>query len=132
MFDGEGMELLESVLREIYRMESDDVLDELDPNLLLNAWEARHHVMVARIMRTMAKANPNIEEYERFINDEDPGGRPETLRWNWRITRHDDGAVKDVLGHLSWSQSSRGDPQPFLPLVGQELEYAIRDAGGQY
>lgn len=54
------------------------------------------------------------------------------LRWVWKILRYPDGSVKDVVGDLSWTGCKEGSPPPLLVLVGEELEFAHRDAEGSW
>ncbi|GJE85828.1 hypothetical protein PsYK624_019070 [Phanerochaete sordida] len=108
----------------------DDVpLDEDDPELLMQAWEAHNNTLVARLVRQLASVNPQLEEFDWYVLD-DPSG--DTVLWHWKIYRQDDGAVSRVLGHLAWTGCGRGDPPPFPVYVGQESDCALRDAGGVY
>ena len=129
--EDDEVDLLEDAIRECLRLPANAVLDELDSDLLFHAWEARHYPLVSKVVRAMADVNPYLEQYEWIIYDSFEG-HIQTLRWSWRIMRTAHGAIKDVIGDLAWSGCTKGDPAPFLPLVGQELEYTLHDASGRW
>lgn len=110
-------------------LDEDVELDRDDPLLLMNAWEAHNYRRVARIVRQFATVEcPSLEELDWYVFDEDE----QSVLWAWKILRREDGSVRMVHGKLTWSGCLQGHPPPFPVLVGQELEYARRDAGGEY
>lgn len=122
---------LEDGIRTVLCMDEDAPLDRDDPTLLFWAWEARNYPLVASAVRLMAEARPTLEEYDWYVVH-DQGDLPDVVVWKWRIRRNHDGSVRSIHGSLWWTGGSRGDPPPFLALVGQELEQTVRDARGQW
>lgn len=122
-------DMLERAIRLALQLESDAELDGEDTTLLLRAWEAHNYRRVAKCVRHVATECTTLEELEWYVAD---GFATEALVWKWKILRREDGTVDRVVGTLSWTGSSQGDPQPFPVFVGQEQEHTRYDSGGYY
>ena len=127
--DEPSLERLEDGIRSALCMDAGIPLDRDDPNLLFWAWEAHNYTRVAKAVRSIAEARPTLEEFDWHVAQE-----AELLMgvvvWRWCIHRQTDGSIKSIDGQLWWTGGPRGDPPPFLALVGQEREQAVRDAQG--
>ncbi|GJE84943.1 hypothetical protein PsYK624_010190 [Phanerochaete sordida] len=127
--DSSELERLEDGVRTALCLDADTALDRDDESLLFWAWEAHNYTRVAAAVRALAQARPTLEEFDWYVSqDEDP--LLDVVVWRWRIRRRADGSIRSIDGQLWWTGGPRGDPPPFLALVGQERERAVRDARG--
>ncbi|GJE84948.1 hypothetical protein PsYK624_010240 [Phanerochaete sordida] len=124
-----GLKRLEDGIRSALCLDADAPLDRDDPHLLFWAWEAHNYTRVAKAVRSIAAARPTLQEFDWHIAQE-AGLLLGVVVWKWRIQRRADGSIRSIDGQLWWTGGPRGDPPPFLALVGQEREKAIRDARG--
>ncbi|GJE84950.1 F-box protein [Phanerochaete sordida] len=123
-----GMERLEDTIRLVLLLDEDTPLDRDDPDLLFRAWEARNYPMVSMWVKILAGLAPDLEELDWYVAHALDG----VVLWKWRVLRNKDGSVNRANGHLWWTSCARGDPPPFMALVGQELEHTVQDARGQW
>jgi hypothetical protein len=112
-------EHLKDEVKQLMDLDGDESHED-DFQLML-AWEARHHVKVAREVRRLAERLPALELFEWY-----PGGPCVNVLWKWKIHRTGHGknsAVRMVSGNLSWEKCATGNPPSMPALVGQELAY---------
>ncbi|KAL6298718.1 hypothetical protein BKA93DRAFT_753969 [Sparassis latifolia] len=114
------MPAFEEALRWTLRVDDDVDIDPLDRNVIIHAWEIRHAPRCARKVRYLAERSRTLEEFEWFLNGPHGG-----VRWMWKIQRGKDGRIWSVTGDLNYVGSVRGNPPPFLVLVGQELQTSL-------
>lgn len=130
LYSPAGMERLEGAIRRVFDLGENSVLDQDDPYLVMQAWEARNYQDVCNLVRHLADSRwKSLEEFEWYVLDE---VGTDSMVWTWKIHRREDGSVRLVNGTLTWSGCLRGNPAPFPVYVGQELEYTRWDAGGRY
>lgn len=84
VYHDDDTELAEAPVCQALCIDDNKPLDEDDEKLLIRAWEARHSLSVARIVRQVTQKNTKSKEVEWYVMDKYTDFH---MRWPWKIFR---------------------------------------------
>ncbi|KAI0694955.1 hypothetical protein BC835DRAFT_988880 [Cytidiella melzeri] len=118
-------------VRALLNVADDEELDEEDETLIMQAWLIRNERLIKYVTEICAAASPSLEEFDWFFFSErfhhvHSADDHASVVWSSKISRPVSGKEARVAGTLRWTGCLLGDPPPFYPLVGQELERATK------